>query len=262
MVIEKAARLGYHTLSGAVFEADCLDELMPGWRESGDSFVKSMVKIERDELFYLNAKKAHRVPRFAIPKGMRHDGDYTIALGRMVDWLGRLAEEEGVEIYTGFAGGKLLMENGRVQGIKLVDLGLDREGKPKPNYLEGEDITADVTILADGARHDFPPIHRRDRRRKESAGIFSWRQAIDQTAAPAMASATIEASIPSVTRTGLRSSAAVFSTAWAAMSWRLGSSWGWIGNTRISIRKKNWNCSRGIPLSGTCSKGARSYYWA
>ena len=152
VVLEKASRLGYHTLSGAVFEADCLDELTPGWRESNDPFVKSMVKVERDDLLYLTSKNAYQIPRFAIPSGMRHDKDYTMSLGRMVEWLGRLAEKEGVEIHTGFAGGSLLMDGGEVRGVKLVDLGLDQEGKPKPNYMAGEEILADVTVFGDGAR--------------------------------------------------------------------------------------------------------------
>ena len=152
VVLEKAPKLGAHTLSGAVFEADCLDELTPGWHESKDPFVKSMVKIERDELFYLTSGKAFPIPRFAIPPGMRHDGDYAISLGRMVEWLGRLAEKEGVEIHTGFAGGSALMDGDEVKGIKLVDLGLDLEGRPKPNYMAREEIRADMTVFGDGAR--------------------------------------------------------------------------------------------------------------
>lgn len=38
----------------------------------------------------------------------------------------------------------------KINGIKLVDQGLDKEGHPQPNYIKGETITADVLILAEG----------------------------------------------------------------------------------------------------------------
>ncbi len=152
VVVEKAPRRGYHTLSGAVFEPACLDELVPGWRESTDPFVKSLVKVERDELYYLSATQAFKVPPLFIPKDMSHLGDYIVSLGRMVEWLGKLAEKEGVEICTGFSVGALRHENGKVQGVRLVDQGLDKAARPKSNYLAGEALHARVTLFADGAR--------------------------------------------------------------------------------------------------------------
>ncbi|MDP1899778.1 MAG: electron-transfer flavoprotein:ubiquinone oxidoreductase [Rubrivivax sp.] len=152
VVVEKAPTLGYHTLSGAVFEPACLDELVPGWRESDDAFVKSLVKVERDELYYLSGRRAFKIPPVFIPRDLCHLNDYTVSLGRMVEWLGKLAEKEGVEICTGFSVGALLHENGKVLGVKLVDQGLDTHATPKSNFLPGEELRASVTLLADGAR--------------------------------------------------------------------------------------------------------------
>ena len=152
VVVEKAPRLGYHTLSGAVFEPACLDELVPGWRESGDPFVKSLVKVERDEMYYLGKRRAFKIPHSLVPRDLTHLNDYTVSLGRMVEWLGRLAEKEGVEICTGFSVAKLLYEDGRVSGVRLVDQGLDISARPKSNFMPGEELRASVTLLADGAR--------------------------------------------------------------------------------------------------------------
>jgi electron-transferring-flavoprotein dehydrogenase len=152
VVIEKASRLGYHTLSGGVFEAACLDELAPGWQQLDDPFIKSMVKIERDELYYLSKTRARAIPRAFIPAAMHHEGDYAISLAAMVEWMGRLAAKEGAEIHTGFSAEKILLENGAMRGIKLLDSGLDRTGQPKANFLPGEEVKADVTVLADGSR--------------------------------------------------------------------------------------------------------------
>lgn len=54
VVIEKADKLGQHNLSGAVFEANVLDELVPDWREKKDSFVVKTLanRVERDETVF------------------------------------------------------------------------------------------------------------------------------------------------------------------------------------------------------------------
>ncbi|MCE9616556.1 MAG: electron transfer flavoprotein-ubiquinone oxidoreductase [Lentisphaerae bacterium] len=152
VVVEKAARLGYHALSGGVFETACLDELVPGWAQLDDPFVTEMVRIEQDDLYFLTEKHAHLVPRSLVPAAMHHTGDAAISLSRLAAWLGKLAEREGVEIYTGFAAERLLLDGGAVRGVKLVDLGRGRDGTPKKNFLAGEEIEARVTVLADGAR--------------------------------------------------------------------------------------------------------------
>ena len=152
VVIEKAAKLGYHTLSGGVFEPACLDDLIPGWQQSDDPFVKGLTRIERDELYFLTERRGRAIPRALVPPEMRHEGDFAISLSMMVEWLGRVAEREGVEICTGFSAERLLLDGDRVRGVKLLDLGRDRDGKPQSNFLAGEEIEAAVTILADGAR--------------------------------------------------------------------------------------------------------------
>jgi len=152
VVVDKAPKLGYHSLSGAIFEAQCLDELVPGWRTLSDPFVKSMVKVECDEMYYLGRGNAIKIPGFATPRPMRHQGDYAVSLGRMVDWLGKIALGEGVEIYSGFAAEKVFFDGDAVKGVRLVDLGLNREGVPKSNFLAGEELEADVTVFSDGSR--------------------------------------------------------------------------------------------------------------
>jgi electron-transferring-flavoprotein dehydrogenase len=152
VVIEKAPRLGYHNLSGAAFEADCLDELLPDWREEKDPFIKSMVPVERDEMYFLTQENAKPVPHSLVPRYMRHQGDYAISITRLVRWLGAVAQREGAEVHLGFAAREVLIEDGRIRGVKLVDLGRDARGKPQSNFLEGETVTARATVFCDGSR--------------------------------------------------------------------------------------------------------------
>jgi electron-transferring-flavoprotein dehydrogenase len=93
-----------------------------------------------------------RIPGFLVPRGMHHAGDQIISLARFVAWLSDVAAKEGVDVYHGVSAASLLWENDAVKGVKLADQGLDKERKPKENFLEGEKVFAQTTILADGAR--------------------------------------------------------------------------------------------------------------
>ncbi len=154
VVIEKADKLGQHSLSGAVFEADVLDELVPDWKESRDKFVAKMLanRVARDELvFLLGSGVAIKIPEILVPSPMHHKGDYAISVSEMVNWLAGIARALGVEIYTGFAAKEAIIEGGSVKGVKLGDKGLDRDGKKQPNCVPGEILEAKVTVFGEGS---------------------------------------------------------------------------------------------------------------
>jgi len=154
VVIEKADKLGQHNLSGAVFEADVLDELVPDWRERKDGFVTKTLanRVERDEtIFLLGNSLAVRFPEFLVPPYMHHKGNYTLSISEMVNWLAGIARELGAEIYTGFAAKELMTEDNLVRGVKLGDKGLNKEGEKQLNYTPGDVLEAKVTILGEGS---------------------------------------------------------------------------------------------------------------
>ncbi|MFH0768642.1 MAG: electron-transfer flavoprotein:ubiquinone oxidoreductase [Chloroflexota bacterium] len=154
VVIEKADKIGQHSLSGAVFEADVLGELFPDWKQSQDNFVTKMLanRVERDELVFLpNSRVAVKIPEFLVPSAMRHEGNYVISLSEMVNWLADVARQVGVEVYTGFAAKELVVKDGIVTGVRLGDKGLDKEGGKQPNYQPGETLEAKVTVMGEGS---------------------------------------------------------------------------------------------------------------
>lgn len=53
------------------------------------------------------------------------------SLSELVRWMGRRAEEAGVEIYPGFAAAELIYEQDKVVGVATNDVGLDKQGQPK-----------------------------------------------------------------------------------------------------------------------------------
>jgi len=154
VVIEKADKVGQHNLSGAIFEADVLNELVPGWHEKEDAFVTKMVakRVEIDETYFLLGNRMGvKLPEAILPKYMRHKGDYVISVGELVNWFANIAGELGVEIYTGFAAQEIVAEGDWVKGVRLGDMGLDREGKKQTNYIPGDILEAKVTVFGEGS---------------------------------------------------------------------------------------------------------------
>uniref|UniRef100_A0A0K2V2V7 Electron transfer flavoprotein-ubiquinone oxidoreductase n=1 Tax=Lepeophtheirus salmonis TaxID=72036 RepID=A0A0K2V2V7_LEPSM len=148
-VIEKAATIGGHTLSGACLETQSLDELFPDWKNM-DSPVKTEVK--KDKFFILTENKQIPVPVFkGLP--MYNHGNYIVQLGHFVAWLGEQAEALGVEIYPGFAASEVLFhEDGSVKGIATNDVGIAKDGSPKDSFERGMEFHAKTTIFSEGCR--------------------------------------------------------------------------------------------------------------
>ena len=154
VVIEKADKLGRHNLSGAVFKAHVLDELIPGWREKKDAFVTRMLgnKVEKDEaVFLLGENSTVKLPESLVPPYMRHKGDYVVSISELVNWLGDIARGLGVEIYTSFAAKEIVIEGDSVKGIKLGDKGRDKDRNKQSNYTPGDIIETKVTVLGEGS---------------------------------------------------------------------------------------------------------------
>jgi electron-transferring-flavoprotein dehydrogenase len=154
VIIEKADKLGRHNLSGAVFEAGVLDELLPGWRQREDEFVIKVLdnKVKIDEvIFLLGDRIALKLPEFVVPSYLHHKGDYIISVSELVNWLAGIARELGVEIYTGFAAKELITEGKWVKGVKLGDKGLNKEKEKQSNYMPGDILEAKITVFGEGS---------------------------------------------------------------------------------------------------------------
>jgi electron-transferring-flavoprotein dehydrogenase len=164
-VIEKAADLGNHNLSGAVLEAEplhtLLDTSVPGWRDSEIAKELLSQKISKDNVMFFFGKKMSLNIFFALKLArifglgfgqMIHKGDYILSISKLTRWLGQIAKGLGVEVLNGFAAEDIILDESAnaAKGIKLVDQGLDKEGRKQPNFVEGEFISADFIVLAEG----------------------------------------------------------------------------------------------------------------
>jgi electron-transferring-flavoprotein dehydrogenase len=147
LVIEKAAGLGDHSLSGAVINPKAIAELIPDFVEQG--FPTEYVC--NDASFYMFFR-SFTVKSPLCPPNFQKKGYHVASLSNVVKWLGAKCEEAGIEIYPGFAGDRLLVDGDRVVGVRIGDMGIDRQGKAKATFQPGMDIFAKVTVLGDGVR--------------------------------------------------------------------------------------------------------------
>lgn len=146
-VLEKAAALGEHCLSGAVINPRALKELFPELKESDFPFRK---KVEADSVYFVTEGSQIKIP---TPPTMHNSGNYTASICEVVKWMGQKAEELGVQILAGFPAESLLCEeNGKVLGVRTTAVGLNREGQPGSGFTPGTDVTAKVTVLTEGTR--------------------------------------------------------------------------------------------------------------
>jgi electron-transferring-flavoprotein dehydrogenase len=145
LLMEKSSYVGGHSLSGAVMDPRGLSELIPDFKEQGAPIESA---VESDAMVYLGKSKSFRFP--ITPPPVQNHGNYVISLNKFTGWLGQQVEKAGIDIFTGLAGFKLLVENDRVVGVQTVDMGLDKHGQPKPNYEPGSIIKAKVTVLCEG----------------------------------------------------------------------------------------------------------------
>ncbi|KAM8939722.1 electron transfer flavoprotein-ubiquinone oxidoreductase, mitochondrial isoform 1-T1 [Pelodytes ibericus] len=146
-LVEKAAQLGAHTLSGACLEPRALQELFPDWKERG---APLNTPVTGDKFGILTEK--YRIPVPILPGlPMNNHGNYIVRLGHLVSWLGEQAEALGVEIYPGYAAAEVLFhEDGSVKGIATNDVGIHKDGSPKPIFERGLELHAKVTIFGEG----------------------------------------------------------------------------------------------------------------
>ncbi|KAI1292278.1 Electron transfer flavoprotein-ubiquinone oxidoreductase, mitochondrial [Halotydeus destructor] len=146
-LVEKASQLGGHTLSGACIETKALDELIPDWKDR-DSPLKT--PVTEDVFSFLTQSGRFNLPVFkGLP--MYNHGNYIVRLGHVVQWLGTIAEELGVEIYPGYAAAEVLVnDNNQVYGIATNDVGIAKDGSPKESFERGMELQAKCTVFAEG----------------------------------------------------------------------------------------------------------------
>jgi electron-transferring-flavoprotein dehydrogenase len=149
-VIEKGSEVGAHILSGAVIDPKALNELIPDWKAKG---APLNTPVTANRHLVLTETGGFEIPHLFLPPMMSNDGMYAASLGNVCRWLGKQAEELGVEIYPGFAAAEVLYdEAGAVKGVATGDMGIGRDGAKKSGHTPGVELHGKYIFFAEGAR--------------------------------------------------------------------------------------------------------------
>ncbi|CAG9782291.1 unnamed protein product [Diatraea saccharalis] len=146
-LLEKAAEIGGHILSGACVDPIALNELIPDWKEKG---APMNTPVNADKFGLLT--KTGRIPIPVFPGlPMYNHGNYVVRLGHLVRWMGEQAEAAGAEIWPGCAGAEVLYrEDGSLRGVATGDVGIAKDGSPKDTFERGMEFNSKITIFAEG----------------------------------------------------------------------------------------------------------------
>ncbi len=148
-VLEKAREVGAHQLSGAILDPRALRELLPEFERTSVAGVND-TPVSEDAVYFLTERRAWKFP--ATPPPLRNQGHYVVSLNRLAKWLAERVEQAGINLFTQFAGAELIWNHTGIAGVITEEKGLDKNGRPKPNYTPGYELRARVTVLAEGPR--------------------------------------------------------------------------------------------------------------
>jgi electron-transferring-flavoprotein dehydrogenase len=146
-VVEKGKQPGSHLLSGAVVNPRALQRLFGGRKRLDE--MPFYAPVHEESVYFLTSKRAVRIP---TPPTMRNHGNRVASLSELGRWLAEQAEEAGAVILPETAATKLLVDHGRVRGIRTGDKGRGKQGEELANFEPGSDVVARVTLLAEGTQ--------------------------------------------------------------------------------------------------------------
>ncbi|AGA64531.1 Electron transfer flavoprotein-ubiquinone oxidoreductase [Liberibacter crescens BT-1] len=150
IVLEKAAEVGGHILSGAVIDPVGINTLFPNWeKKKGHPFY---TQVREDRMLFLSSRYSVRVPQMLMPPLMNNQGNYIVSLGEVCRWMATEAEKLGVEIYAGFsATGIHYSDTGAAIGVFAGEMGKNRDGSQGENYVAPMLLLSKYMLIAEGA---------------------------------------------------------------------------------------------------------------
>jgi electron-transferring-flavoprotein dehydrogenase len=146
-VLEKGKAPGAHLLSGAVVNPRGLQRLFKGRKRIDE--MPFYGEVHGESVLFLSKRRAVRIP---TPPTMVNHRNLVASVSRLGRWLAEEAEALGVTILPETSAEQLLVDGGRVVGVRTGDRGRGRGGEELANFEPGADIAARVTILAEGTQ--------------------------------------------------------------------------------------------------------------
>ncbi|MGA2662250.1 MAG: 4Fe-4S ferredoxin, partial [Verrucomicrobiota bacterium] len=85
------------------------------------------------------------------PAFLHKDGGLLLSMGQFMQWVGARIQGTGaVQIWPGTPVSQALIEENKVTGVRLLDQGVDKQGRPGGGFMPGMDVHAALTVVGDG----------------------------------------------------------------------------------------------------------------
>ena len=146
-VLEKGKAPGSHLLSGAVVNPKALQQLFKDRKRLDE--LPFYGTVEGESVLFLTKRRSIPLP---TPPTMVNHRNRVASLSRLGRFLAEEAEALDVTILPETSAEQLLVDGGRVVGVRTGDRGRGRDGEELGNFEPGSDIAARVTILAEGTQ--------------------------------------------------------------------------------------------------------------
>src|SRR3954453_19397096 len=146
-LIEKGRTPGSHLMSGAMMHPSAMKRLFPDMDEKD---WPTFGPVGKDRVYFMTRKRA--IPLLPTPPPFRNHGNHVTPVAQLGRFLAKQAEDAGVYVLPETAAYKLVVEDGRVLGVRTGDKGLGPDGKPLGNFEPGSDVQAKGAVLAGGTQ--------------------------------------------------------------------------------------------------------------
>jgi electron-transferring-flavoprotein dehydrogenase len=86
------------------------------------------------------------------PAFLHKPGGMVLSIGQFMQWVGAQMQSSGtVQVWPGTPVSQALIKGDKVVGIRLLDQGVDRKGRPADGFTPGMDVHAALTVIGDGS---------------------------------------------------------------------------------------------------------------
>jgi electron-transferring-flavoprotein dehydrogenase len=106
-------------------------------------------EVTREAVFLLSPGTSVRLP---APPTMRNHHNVIVSVSELGRFLAEQAEAGGAYLLPETPAVKLLVADGRVQGVRTGDKGRGRAGERLGNFEPGSDLVGRITVLAEGTQ--------------------------------------------------------------------------------------------------------------
>jgi electron-transferring-flavoprotein dehydrogenase len=170
---ERADDIGFG-VSGVVTRARALRESIPDLDKAG---IPMATPVLREKILYLldPVGASRRSPTLRVadslirtfkgvlsfeqdalelpwtPAFLHKSGGMILSMGQFMQWVGAQVQSTGaVQVWPGTPVSHALIEDHKVVGVRLLDQGVDKQGRPGDGFMPGMDIHAALTVVGDG----------------------------------------------------------------------------------------------------------------